>query len=312
MAKPLEYNASLTLRDDLTDSLAVFKVRPDQPWTAEPLFVPGQYVVLGLNNEDRPELGSVLRPMSIVSAPGEGSELEFYIRYVHHPESDNPLTHLLWHLSSGDRMYMGPKIKGHFTLAHTLPEGDRRLKVCVAAGTGLAPFVSMVRQEVADDPAADLSSYIILHGASYPADLGYKDEMEGLAASHGLRYRATVSRPREAPDWDGDAGRVEDYFQADRLAETESSLGLEPGALAPERATVFICGLQGTIGQTILRLNHRGFVPENRKLRKALEIPAEVPASLFFEQYDTTPVIDLDDPELMATLRRQLADAGVH
>lgn len=310
MAKPLTYNATLAERIDLTPLLAIFKVVPDAPPAGDGRFVPGQYLTLGLNNETRPELGSVLRPMSIASAPEERGVFEFYIRYVSHPESDNPLTHLLWTTKAPDRLFMTARAKGTFTVRDTVGDDDPRLRVCVAAGTGLAPFVSMVRSLHLAGRDADLGRYAILHGASYPADLGYREELSELAR-RGLRYLTSVSRPHEAPEWRGDAGRVEDYFLPDHLADLEERLGLGAGGLTPDRAAIFICGLQGTIGQTIVRLVHRGFVPDNRKLRRALEVPDDVPASLFFEQYDTTPVIDVDDPEVMGPLREQLRSALV-
>lgn len=306
MPKPLIYNATLVERIDLTPQLAIFKARFDEPGADDESFVPGQYVTLGLNNEEQPELGSVRRPMSIASAPEEQGALEFYIRYVSYPESKNPLTHLLWKINAGDRLFMRPGAVGTFTIPHTVGEDDTRLKVCVAAGTGLAPFVSMVRHHHLTAPAADLTGFGILHGASYPADLGYREELEKLAAERGLAYHATVSRPKEAPDWAGDVGRVEDYFLPERLAALEAGMGLGAGELDPQRAVIYICGLQGTIGQTIIRMLERGFVPENRRLRRALEIPESVPASIFFEQYDTTPVIDIKNPELMASLRDTL------
>ena len=63
MAKPLEYNATLVEREDLTSALGVFRIRPDEalPGTGA-WFVPGQYMVLGLNNEVKVELGGVRRP----------------------------------------------------------------------------------------------------------------------------------------------------------------------------------------------------------------------------------------------------------
>ena len=310
MARSLTYNATLVERIDLTPQLAIFKVRPDGPLAGDPRFLPGQYLTLGLNNEARPELGSVLRPMSIASAPEEHDVLEFYIRYVSHPESDNPLTHLLWETRTGDRLFMTAKVKGHFTVHHTVGDDDPRLRVCVAAGTGLAPFVSMVRSLHLGARDADLARYAILHGASYPADLAYREELQALAG-RGLRYLVSVSRPKESPEWQGDAGRVEDYFLPDRLAELDERLGLGAGGLRPDRTAVFICGLQGTIGKTITRLVHRGFVPDNRKLRRALEVPDAVPASLFFEQYDTTPVIDVTDPAVVEPLREKLRSALV-
>lgn len=309
MAKPVEYNATLVDRVDYTSALATFKVRADEPLVGDPIFVPGQYVTLGLNNEATPALGSVRRPMSIASAPEEGQTLEFYIRWVAYPESDNPLTHLLWQAKPGDRMFMRPKAIGHFTVDHTVGTDDRRHKVMVAAGTGLAPFTSITRSHLLRRPAESLSAFSILHGASYPADLAYRDELLGLAAWKGLRYLATVSRPKETPDWRGDIGRVEDYFLAERLEDTETRLGLGAGGLVPSKAVILICGLQGTIGETIVRLLGRGFIPDNKKLRRALDVDDEVPPSLFFEQYDTTPVIDINDPVLMAELKAKIQAA---
>jgi ferredoxin--NADP+ reductase len=222
MAKPLVYNATLVERIDLTDALCLYRILPDER-PAPGWFTPGQYCVLGANNELKPELGSVRRSMSIASAPEDGGPIEFYIRYVSKPESDNPLTHLLWKLKAGDRMYMRPVAAGVFTVKDTVGVDDPRLRVMVAAGTGSAPFVSMVRSELRRNPKADLSQWVLLHGASYAADLGYRDELNRLVAEHGLRYFGTVSRPKDSPGWHGDVGRVEQFFAPDRLGDARGA-----------------------------------------------------------------------------------------
>lgn len=306
--KPLAYNATLVRRDDHTRELTTFHVRYDQPLTDEERFVPGQYVALGLNNTEKPELGSVRRSMSLASAPEERDHYAFYVRYVKTPESDNPLTHLLWKMKPGDGIFMTRKPVGKFTVEDTTGEDDR-LKIFVAAGTGLAPFLSIIKSRHLRDPAADLSRFVLLHGASYPADIGYRDELERLAAQHGLRYYPTISRPKEAPDWTGDVGRVEDFFLPDRLADLEKRIGLPPGGLTPKTCAVLICGLQGTCGQTIVRLVPRGFVPDNRRIRKALDLDEALPANIWWEQYDNTPVVDVEDATLMAELSGQLKAA---
>lgn len=308
MAKPLVYNARLAERVDLTDALSLFRIVPDEP-PAPGWFTPGQYCVLGMNNDAKPELGSVRRSMSIASAPEASGPIEFYVRYVAKPESENPLTHLLWTLKNGDRLYMRPVAAGVFTVPDTVGADDPRLRIAVAAGTGSAPFVSMVRSEVHRNPAADLSRYVLLHGASYPSDLGHRDELNRLVASNRLRYWGTVSRPQAAQHWDGDTGRVESYFEGARLAELERRLDLAPGELTPKRAVVFICGLQGTIGTTITHLCARGFVPDHKRMRDALGVPASEPATLFYEQYDTEPVINIKDPAVVEPLKLQLATA---
>lgn len=308
MAKHLDYNATIVGRVDLTAELTIFKVRPDEPISDLPDLIPGQYVTLGMNNMVDPDKGSVRRPMSIVSAPQETDAYEFYIRWVKYPESDNPLTHLMWPTKVGDRMYMRPKAVGKFTIHHTVGDDDPRQIICVAAGTGLAPFVSMVRADHLADPQADLGKWVVLHGASYPADLGYLDELDGLRQS-GLHYFKTISRPQHALDWTGDTGRVEDYFLPGRLEELEQRFGHEPGGMTSKNSLIYICGLQGTIGETIQRLVGRGFIPENRKIRRALGAPDDLEPSLFFEQYDNTPVIDMKDEALMADLGAKLKAA---
>src|SRR5262249_31482891 len=186
--------------------------KPDQMPAERLWFVPGQYCVLGLNNSEKPELGSVRRSMSIASAPEDDGPVEFYIRWVSKPESDNPLTHLLWNIRSGARMYMLVNATGKFTIKDSIGVDDPRLRVMVAAGTGSAPFVSMVGSELRRNPGADLSKWVLLHGASYAADLGYRDELQQLVERNRLRYWGTVSRPKESPGWRGDTGRVEAFF----------------------------------------------------------------------------------------------------
>lgn len=308
MAKALEYNATLVERIDLTDALTLFQVMPDER-PAPGWFVPGQYCVLGMNNAARPELGGVRRSMSIASAPEDDGPVEFYIRFVSKPESENPLTHLLWTLKNGDRCYMRPKAAGVFTIKDTAGVDDTRFRIMVAAGTGSAPFVSIVRSELRRDPKADLSRHVILHGASYPSDLGHRDELRAMVRGNGLHYFGSVSRPKPGDGWDGDTGRVESYFEPGRLAELERRLGLREGELSPINAVVLICGLQGTIGMTITHLCERGFVPDHKRMREALGVPDDAPASLFYEQYDTEPVIDIKDPAVVEPLKTALTAA---
>jgi ferredoxin--NADP+ reductase len=308
MGAPLHYNATVVGRTDLTDSLATFLIQPDarpqRPW-----FTAGQYCVLGLNNTDAPELGSVSRAMSIVSAPEADGPLEFYIRYVARPASRNPLTHLLWKLETGGRVYLRTAAAGRFTMGDTVGAGDARLRVLVAAGTGAAPFISMIRSEVHRSPGVDLSSWVLLHGASYPRELGYREELLALSERNGLRYWGTVSRSSDAADWTGDVGRVECFFEPRRLGELEQRLRVKPGGFTPDSAVVFVCGLTGTIGAVLVQLIDRGFIPHARVIRDALAVPPSIGATLFYELYDPTPVIDVDDPAVIAPLRARMQAA---
>ncbi|MCA9716367.1 MAG: hypothetical protein H6713_30765 [Myxococcales bacterium] len=308
MAKLLEYNATLIKRVDITPKLAIFRVKPDDGVPGEGAwFTPGQYMVIGLNNEKQPELGRVQRPMSIASEPEQRDFIDFYIRYVDHPESDNPLTHLLWDIQEGARMYARVRPTGKFTIKDTMGEDDPRVRIYLAAGTGLAPFLSIVESQYRNDPDVDLSNTVMIHGASYSADLGYRERMLELAEKTGMKYLPTVSRTHIDTGWKGASGRAEDWFKAERLGELERLIGLPEGGLHPGAAQVLICGLQGTIGMTVQRLLPRGFIPDNRKIRRALDIPEKLHPDVYYEAYDTTPPIDLDDAPLVASLKNDLA-----
>jgi ferredoxin/flavodoxin---NADP+ reductase len=206
-------------------------------------------------------------------------------------------------------MYMRPVAAGVFTIKDTVGVDDPRVRVMVAAGTGSAPFVSMVRSELRRDPNADLSKYVLLHGASYPADLGYRDELAQMVERNKLKYWGTVSRPKEAPDWKGDVGRVEAYFEGPRLDELEQRCGLAPGGFTPKNVVVYICGLTGTITGTVIPLIDRGFVPDFKRIREALGVPADAKDSVFYEQYDTEPVINIKDPAVTEPLKARMQAA---
>jgi len=196
-----------------------------------------------------------------------------------------------------------------FTIEHTIGVDDPRLRVMVAAGTGSAPFLSMVRSELRRNPNADLSQWVLLHGASYPADLGYRDELMQMVERNHLRYWGTVSRPKEAPDWRGDTGRVEAFFEGARLTDLEKRIGLAEGGFTPKNVVIFICGLTGTITGTMIPLIDRAFVPDFKRIREALGVPADVKDSMFYEQYDTEPIINIKDPTVVEPLRARMQRA---
>src|SRR5690606_11672214 len=58
---------------------------------------------------------------------------------------------------------------------------------------------------------------------------------------------------------------------------------------------------------TVTDLLDRGYIPDNRRLRRALGVDEERKPSVFWEQYDNTPVIDVKDEALVARLKARLA-----
>ena len=96
---------------------------------------------------------------------------------------------------------IGPK--GKFLLE---PK-DRRTHLFVSTGTGIAPFISMIRQTMID---RDPRRTVVLNGCSFVDELGYRDALEGWASSgtYPLTYVPTISRrtTRATPAGRGEPG----------------------------------------------------------------------------------------------------------
>jgi len=231
-----QYNATLVRRVDETAELGYFWVKLDGD--AIP-FAPGQYMTIGVIADER----ILQRPYSVASAPRVAGEegYEFYVRHV-------PIvrfTTALWRLPVGHRMRMiGPK--GKFLLE----PNDDRTHLYVSTGTGIAPFLSMMRETKAD---GDARQTVLLHGASFADEIGYRNLLESWQrdGTYPLTFVPTVSRPNDPRNagWTGRTGRVEQ-----NVAAVCRDLGLRP-----ERTVVYICGNPEMILNVESVLMDRGF-----------------------------------------------------
>ena len=220
-------NATITFRQDITDDLAVIRVKHDESVD----FVPGQYAELAIpepvaNGEEGTKVAR--RAYSIASAPSQSrDELEFFIVLV----NGGAVTPKLWEQSVGGRVWLNPKVKGKFTLAD-IPAGKDL--IFVATGTGLAPFMSMIR-EFAENPP--WRKAVVVHCTRLAKDLGYREELEERCkADPRLVYLPTVTREPEGSDWHGARGRVQPLFEPARFKE------LTGVTLDPNECQVMLCG----------------------------------------------------------------------
>jgi ferredoxin-NADP reductase len=233
------YNASLVRREDESESLGYFWVRFDGEPTP---FEPGQYMTIGVYVDGK----IVQRPYSVASPPvSAGTEgYEFYVRLV----EGGTFTPLLWQMPLGQRMRMiGPK--GKFLLQ---PD-DSRTHVFISSGTGTAPFVSMMKQMIADGAPRPA---VLLNGVSYAHEIGYRDLMESWERDGGypVTYVPTVSRA-DAPEnaaWTGRTGRVEAILEP----------VLEELGLTPANSVAYICGNPDMITTAEEKLLARGYAEE--------------------------------------------------
>ncbi len=254
-------NAIVSQRTEVCPGLMVLRVVPDG-WET-PDFEPGQFAVLGLPNsaarcpDSDPEDEAadpekvVARAYSIASSSKTREYLEFYINLV----SSGDLTPRLFNLKIGDRLWLSPKISGLFTLAD-VPDGAS--VVMIATGTGLAPYMSMLRTHLTDEAGGRLA---IIHGARHSCDLGYRDELASLdRVCPTLTYIPLISRPDKEPaPWSGLTGHVQDVWRNGELRET---WGFHP---KPDGTHVFLCGNPGMIESMEEIIKAEGFSEHTRK-----------------------------------------------
>lgn len=233
-----EPNAILTQRIEVAPGLAIFRIAPDG-WR-QPPFTPGQFAVIGLPAKaprtplsDPEEPGAdperfIRRAYSIASSSLAREHIEIFANLVRSGE----LTPRLFALSLGDRLWLGPKFTGMFTLRE-VPRDDHI--AMIATGTGLAPYVSMLRTEL---ECGGPRRFAVLHGARHSWDLGYSAELFTMQRlCRNLTYLPSVSRPgEELTPWSGATGYVQALWTGGAL---ERAWGFRP---TPKDTHVLLCG----------------------------------------------------------------------
>ncbi|MGA1191100.1 MAG: ferredoxin--NADP reductase [Bdellovibrionota bacterium] len=261
MVDTSQLNATVTENRCLSPGLFLLRVLPDDPI---PDFTPGQYVALGLPCIDiaaRREAGTdeknkqkeiegnsrltlVKRAYSIASSPSDKKGLEFYVARVNEGELSPNLTNL----NIGDRLFVQKKYVGTFT---TCDVPDDKNLVFIATGTGIAPFISMLR---APGLLRRFGRITILHGVRYVQDLAYRDEITELIESgvYDLGYYATVSR-EEGSQENVRKGYIQSLLE-DQIVPIEHAVD-----------HIFLCGNPGMIKAVVDLLSLQGFREHTRK-----------------------------------------------
>jgi ferredoxin/flavodoxin---NADP+ reductase len=206
-------------------------------------FASGQFVMLGLEVEGKP----LLRAYSIASAY-YADELEFYSIKV----QDGPLTSRLQTIVEGDEVLVGKKPTGTLVLDGLRPGKNLYL---LATGTGLAPFLSLVR-----DPEVyeRFDKIIVTHTVREVADLNYREFLShelpvdpdlGELIAPKLVYYPTVTREAFHTQ-----GRITDLISSGRIFK---DLGLPP--LDPTRDRLMLCGGPSVLADLKTLLIERGY-----------------------------------------------------
>ena len=189
-------------------------------------FASGQFTMMGIEAEGRP----LVRAYSMVSAHYD-DRLEFLSIKV----PAGPLTSRLQHIKEADRILVSKKPTGTLVIDNLLPG---RALYLLSTGTGLAPFMSIIRDP---DTYERFAKVILVHGCRQVAELAYgeritgelpHDELIGEYVREQLIYYPTVTREPFH-----NRGRITDLIESKQLF---TDLGLPPLDAAEDR--VMLCG----------------------------------------------------------------------
>jgi ferredoxin--NADP+ reductase len=251
-----KYNASVSSLRKVHSDLLIMRVRPDTPRASHR---PGQYTTLGLGFWEprfpgcQPEQlapadeAKLARRSYSISCPilGDDGELydaeragwlEFYIVLVR--ETGKPqapvLTPRLFMLQEGDRLHLGEKITGHYTLDGVRPADT---VIFLGTGTGEAPHNYMLWELLRRRHEGRVLSACCVR---YRKDLAYLATHERLMRRHAnYKYLALTTREGVGP---GGKVYIQDLLTSGEL-ERQLGAPLDPGA-----THVFLCGNPKMIG----------------------------------------------------------------
>jgi ferredoxin--NADP+ reductase len=250
-----KYNATIVRLRRVHSDLMILRVRPDFP---RPLHKPGQYALLGLGfweprapgcQEEQLVPGDesrLARRAYSISCPMLDDDgalldvaatdwLEFYVVLVRdtaRPQAP-ALTPRLFMLREGERVFLGEKIAGAYTLD---PVGPEDTVIFLATGTGEAPHNYMLWDLLRRGHRGRIISGCCVR---LRQDLGYQASHEELMRRHS-HYSYLPLTTREP-------GQSSKRYIQDLIAsgELEELLGR---ALDPVTTHVFLCGNPKMIG----------------------------------------------------------------
>jgi ferredoxin--NADP+ reductase len=254
-----ELNSAVVQILQISPIMKIIRVKP-VGWEF-PEFKGGQFVALGLpasakrckeateefehhNSPDK----MIKRAYSIAST-STAEYVEFYLTLVH----SGALTPRLYNLKIGDKLWMGKKGVGMFTLDEVPKEKNILL---IATGTGVAPYMSMLRS----DALKREGRIMVVHGASNSWDLGYSSELQLLESMFDkFTYYPTITEPEKEPvGWGGDVRFIQDIWNDSLM---KNKWGFDP---MPENTDIFLCGNPKMIDSMVKILDSDGFT-EHKK-----------------------------------------------
>ncbi|OQA16094.1 MAG: 1,2-phenylacetyl-CoA epoxidase, subunit E [Firmicutes bacterium ADurb.Bin356] len=185
---------------------------------ALPLFKPGQYLSIKLNIGQT----STARAYTISSAPYEADDNGYYEITIRHKKDGFVSPHIFSSWEEGTEVdATGPH--GDFFYQ---PLRDNPNIIAIAGGTGITPFVSMLKQFACD---ANAPSLTLIYGCCDTDDILFEDKLKELCSDYPERFR----RFNTFEKCESDSGLRKGFITAEFIRECIGE---------PLEKSFFICG----------------------------------------------------------------------
>ena len=215
---------------------ALFSLRVEAPRLQ---FEAGQFVRIALEE-------SLARPFSFVNPP-QDPVLEFYGIVV----PDGPLSPRLAQLRAGDRLLVATNPAG-FLVLREVPDAETLW--LVSTGTGIAPFLSILRT---DGPWQRFGKVVLVHAVRHARELVYRDLVDEIRARHPAVFQYVTFVSREAAPG-ALAGRIPAAISDGRLEKAA-------GTALTDSSHVMLCGNPQMLKDAGAALARRGLRKHRRR-----------------------------------------------
>jgi ferredoxin-NADP reductase len=193
----------LSEKVDETPEVLIVGLKPEDGQPSS--FDPGMFMMIsGLDKSTGQRF--VARAYSIASDPSS-QNMEFFV--IKEPTHGDHIGRSHWaDAQIGDPFLLkGPSGQFRFD-----PAKDNKV-LFIAGGTGLAPFMSMLRHMKVVDAHTDA---VMFYSVKFPTEIIRKDELNDMSNTLSLRVMVTVTRPAPGDGWTGltghiDAAMIEQY-----------------------------------------------------------------------------------------------------
>ena len=254
-------------RKEESPTAATFRMTPVEPDKKIAVFRAGQYVSVEADID-----GIVVsRPFSIASPPDESNRENFYDITVRTKDDGFLAPWIMKNWETGTIVQTSDP-QGYF---HYESLRDSDTLVCLAGGSGIAPFRSMIPDLLQHEAEV---SIVLFYGATSPDEILFHEDWLQMVSKYPQRFRFIPVCSEEAGDWPGETG----FLTVNLIGRYLST---------PQDASFFICGpsamlafLDTELGEFELksrqvRREHFGDASQRKSFPDSLQISVQVEGS---------------------------------